>query len=74
VRNAETRSGSAPPLAAWQAGRKGGGIPGRERMPKKRMPVAERQQENEAQDRLPPPVVSYNWPDTRALCRDAKAC
>jgi len=22
----------------------------------------------------PPLAVSYNWPDTRPLCRDAKAC
>ena len=38
--------GSAPLLAAWQADREGGGIPGRERMPGKQMPAAERQQES----------------------------
>ena len=39
-------SGSAPPVAARQADRKGGWIPGRERMPRKRTPVAERQRES----------------------------
>ena len=34
--------------AAWQANRKGGGIPGRNRTPKKRMPAAERKQESGA--------------------------
>ena len=48
MRNMETPLGSAPLLAAWQADREGGGIPGRERMPKKRMPAAERQQESTA--------------------------
>jgi hypothetical protein len=33
-------------------------------MPKKRMPVAERQQESESGWPTPPSVVSYNWPDT----------
>jgi hypothetical protein len=48
VRNMETSSGSAPQVAAWQADREGGGIPGRERMLRKRMPAAERQQESTA--------------------------
>jgi len=45
VRNMETSSGSAPPVAARQADRKGGWIPGRERMPRKRTPAVERQRE-----------------------------
>ena len=48
MRNTETSSGSAPLVGAWQADRKGGWIPGRERMPRKRMPAAERQQEGTA--------------------------
>jgi len=34
-------------------------------MPKKRMPVAERRQEDETAWPAPPPAVSHNWPDTR---------
>jgi hypothetical protein len=45
VRNMETPLGSAPLLAVRQADRKRGGIPGRDRMPKKRRPAAERRQE-----------------------------
>ncbi len=43
-----TRPGPRRWMAARQAGRKGGGIPGRDRMPGKRTPAAGRQQENEA--------------------------
>ena len=72
MRNMETLSGSAPLVAARQADRKGGGIPGRERMPKKRMPAAERQREIEAAGPAPPPVASYNWPDTGPGARARK--
>jgi hypothetical protein len=44
----ETPLGSAPPAAAREADRKRGTSPGRDRMPKKRMPAAERQQETSA--------------------------
>jgi hypothetical protein len=64
VRNMETLSGSAPLVAARQAGRKGGAIPGREGMPKKRMPVAERQRENTAACLAPPLGAVHNRPDT----------
>jgi hypothetical protein len=51
---------------------KGGGKPEvtmdqfhwRDRMPKKRMPAAERRQETEMRSINPPLVVSHNWPDT----------
>jgi hypothetical protein len=51
---------------------KGGGKPEvtmdqfhwRDRMPKKRMPAAERRQETEMRSISPPLVVSHNWPDT----------
>ena len=51
---------------------KGGGKPEatmdqshwRDRMPKKQMPAAERQQETEMRSISPPLVVSHNWPDT----------
>ena len=36
----------------------------RDRMPKKQMPAAERQQETEMRSISPPLVVSHNWPDT----------
>ena len=36
----------------------------RDRMPKKRMPAAERRQETEMRSISPPLVVSHNWPDT----------
>ena len=36
----------------------------RDRMPKKRMPAAERRQETETRSTSPPLVVSHNWPDT----------
>jgi hypothetical protein len=39
-------------------------LPDGDRMPKKRMPVAERQQETETSMPAPPLVVSHNWPDT----------
>jgi hypothetical protein len=48
ARNTETPLGSAPPSAARQADRKRGAIPGRDRMPRKRMPAAERQREASA--------------------------
>jgi hypothetical protein len=35
----------------------------RDRMPKKRMPAAERRQENEMRSISPPLIVSHNWPD-----------
>jgi hypothetical protein len=35
-------------------------------MPKKLMPVAERQRENEDSDLVPPPGSSHNRPDTGA--------
>jgi hypothetical protein len=38
------------------------------------MPVAERRQESGTVWLAPPLAVSYNWPDTWPLCRDAKAC
>ena len=50
VRNMETLP-RVRPVQEQRAGRpivRGGGIPWRDRMPKKRMPVAERQQESEA--------------------------
>jgi hypothetical protein len=72
VRNTETPSGSAPPLAAWQAGRKGGGIPGREGMPNKRMPAAERQRENVAACRAPLPGAAHNRPGTGPGARARK--
>jgi hypothetical protein len=72
VRNTETLSGSAPPVAVRQADRKGGGIPGRERMLKKRMPAAERQQETEAASPASSLGASYNWPDTGPGARARK--
>jgi len=42
-------------------------------MPKKLMPVAERQQENGTVWPVTPLAVSCNWPDTRAWCPGAKA-
>ena len=41
--------------------------------PKKRMPVAERQQETGTASSAPPPTVSDNWPDT-GCCPDPKGC
>src|SRR5258705_14011894 len=68
----ETSSGSAPPVAAWQADRKGGWIPGRERMPRKRTPAAERQRESGTAWPVTPPAVSYNRPDTGPGARARK--
>jgi hypothetical protein len=45
---------------------------GGNRMPKKRMPVAEKQQESEGGRPAPPLVASYNWPDTRPSARTRK--
>ena len=42
-------------------------------MTKKRTPVAERRQEGETSWPAPPPVVSYNWPDTGSF-PDSKGC
>jgi len=39
-------------------------LPGGYRMPKKPMPAAERRQESEKRLIGPPPIISYNWPDT----------
>ena len=72
MRNMETPLGSAPLLAAWQAERKGGGIPGRERMPGKQMPAAERQQETRAVLPGAPPGAWHNWPDTGPGARARK--
>lgn len=47
-------------------------LPGGNRMTNKRTPVGERQQETEASWLAPPPVASYNWPDTGLVPRTRK--
>jgi hypothetical protein len=56
----------------WSADRKEGLIPWRARMPKKRTPVAERQQETETIGPVLQLAVSYNWPDTGPGARTRK--
>ena len=51
---------------------RGAQFPGGNRMPKKRMPVAERQQESEAAMASSPLAVPYNWPDTGPGARTRK--
>ena len=64
VRNMETPSWSGALMRVGKPIVRGAELLGGNRMPKKRMPVAERRQENETMRPAPPPVVSYNWPDT----------
>jgi hypothetical protein len=56
----------------WSADRKEGLTPWRARMPKKRKPVAERQQETETIGPFLQMAVSYNWPDTGPGARTRK--
>jgi hypothetical protein len=78
VRNMETPSGSGIcGLVLVDAGKptvRGAELPGGNRMPKKRMPVAERQQETGTT--WPPlqAAVPHNWPDTGLRARLRKQC
>ena len=78
VRNMETPSGSdiATGLRPADAGKptvRGAQIPGGNRMPKKRMPVAERPQETRALWSLLQAAVLDNLPDTKPCALAAKA-
>jgi len=52
------------PGTAWQADREESRTPRRDRMPKKRMPVAERRRETPVLWLAPPLAAGDNWPDT----------
>jgi hypothetical protein len=65
VRYAETPSGSGSTVGCTgkPTVRRAQSLGGN-RMPKKRMPVAEKATGKRGSRPAPPPVVSYNWPDT----------
>jgi hypothetical protein len=62
VRNVETLPGSRHVPGRPTVRR--AEVPGGNRMPRKRMPVAERRQETAASWLAPPPAAGDNWPDT----------
>jgi hypothetical protein len=64
VRNVENPKGSGHAVVFGRPTVRKAEFPGGTGMPKKRMPVAERQRENGTDDRPLPAVVPHNRPDT----------